>query len=71
VRCHSNQSCLQVAIGVRRTRRVEGRTHPRGGRDGTPDDHGNKQNGQVVHAWHADLAYTGAAKQLPQPSEAL
>ena len=66
VRCHSYQSRLQVAIATRRTRRVEGGTHPRGGSDGTPDDHGNKQNRQAGNAWML-TARTRAARRLPQP----
>ena len=45
---------------------VEGGTHPRGGSDGTPDDHGNKQNRQAGNAWML-TARTRAARRLPQP----
>jgi len=65
-RCHSYQSRLQVVIATRRTRRVEGGTHPRGGSDGTPDDHSNKQNRQAGNAWML-TARTRAARRLPQP----
>jgi len=52
-----------VAIATRRTRRVEGGTHPRGGSDGTPDDHGNKQNRQAGNAWML-TARTRAARRF-------
>jgi len=55
-----------VAIATRRTRRIEGGTHPRGGSDGTPDDHGNKQSRQAGNAWML-TARTRAARRLPQP----
>ena len=71
VRCHSNQSRLQVAIAGRRTRRVEGGTLQRGVSDETPDDHGNKQNRQAGNAWHADWARKGAARRLPQPRKSM
>jgi len=70
VSCHSNQFRLQVAIARRRTRRVEGRTLQRGVIDGTPDDHGNKQNRQAGNAWHADCPHEGC-QAVTTASEAL